>query len=591
MWVFQAPERPGPRDPRTNYRRGFHDYVIARFPLAHVLLLEPDPIRLTELQELWRDHPNVEIVPALWCEAKDCPGEHRFFRAAVPDGSMVYSDDARYAQRFAPDSVPIASVVPCRSLVASISDEVVGLISLDVAVPSQYNTITQGSAAHPLEVAVTVQDAPLSNVELSQAFLLHQGYVRAGRAWGSAESGMSFVRTSNVALRLSALRAQAQVEAGTRLVRIRDRVPIGNRFTALRRKATALLDPRRLRKAIIDPSFGLPVPPINRAHVEDVIKDVQLGDGTFEIEMAESNPDDIARECFAQLGVFPISFSYPDVSPLREPTHRLSPIIPGFPYTFDDEAAYMSHYASYQLAITHRKAGWDCFRHVEIGASGAIPLMVDANEIPPYCMVHYPKRAFRQIAAAASQGKTPGPKTRELLRNHFSAHQTTRAMAEYILRMANLEDARRILFVDASLPTQADYLSVLSLVGLKQLFGDRCDVLFPTPYLYEDQAFDPIQLYGRGFGYAQKLDANLRSILEEDGSPSPMARIDQNAYDAVVVGSYYRNHHLVPEVINQYPHQPRVLLYGEDTPPTEEMFRRIRADGTHVFMRPIHTKI
>jgi hypothetical protein len=42
-------------------------------------------------------------------------------------------------------------------------------------------------------------------------------------------------------------------------------------------------------------------------------------------------------------------------------------------YTFDDEAAYRADLASARFGVTTKRAGWDCLRHYEIAASGAVP--------------------------------------------------------------------------------------------------------------------------------------------------------------------------------------------------------------------------
>jgi len=589
VWVFQAPERPGPRDHRTDYRRGFYEYVTRRFPLSQALLLEPDPLRYTELRELWDGHPNTEIVQAVWCEQTQCSGEHQIFQVRDPNNRTIYSENASYVQRFAPDSVPASLRVSCRPIPTLEAGSTYDLMSIDIAEDTQWRNIMRGRKVRPAVFAITTQDVSVSKIESVRNSLAEQGYVLAGRCWGSAESGLRLVLPRSIGQYLSARGAQSKVQVGTRLVEIRDRLPIGERFTALKRRVVASFDLRHPPMKSVDASFGLPLPPMSRAYVEDVIDDAQWSDQTFEIELRESNPDDVARECHEELGIFPMSFSHPDVYPLRQATRRLSAIIPGFPYTFHDEATYMNYYASCQLAVTHRKAGWDCFRHVEIGASGAIPLMVDADEIPRYAMVHYPKSALIQIKNEVIQGKLPGPGTKELLRRHFTNHQTTRTMAEYMLRMSNLEDVGKILFVDGRLPKQADYLSALSLIGLKQLFGRSCEVLFPTPYLYSDNIDDRNELYGRGFGYAHKLEPDSRSPLERDDAHPPMSHLDLNDYDAIVIGSYYRNADLVPFFMSRFPRQQILVLYGEDTPPTRSIFRQLQASGMHTFMRPIHS--
>lgn len=42
-------------------------------------------------------------------------------------------------------------------------------------------------------------------------------------------------------------------------------------------------------------------------------------------------------------------------------------------YAFDDEAAYRTDLQRSHFGVTMRKAGWDCMRHYEIAANGAVP--------------------------------------------------------------------------------------------------------------------------------------------------------------------------------------------------------------------------
>jgi hypothetical protein len=83
------------------------------------------------------------------------------------------------------------------------------------------------------------------------------------------------------------------------------------------------------------------------------------------------------------------------------PTELVSAILPGYPYASDNEHQYYAKYADSYMALTHTKAGWDCLRHAEILASGSIPLMPDATDIPVFSMVHYPKSALKKIAQTA----------------------------------------------------------------------------------------------------------------------------------------------------------------------------------------------
>jgi hypothetical protein len=84
--------------------------------------------------------------------------------------------------------------------------------------------------------------------------------------------------------------------------------------------------------------------------------------------------------------VHPIAFSIPaekivDGPPRKSkdwPLHivdrRVAPHVGAHSeYAFDDEAAYYADLRAARFGITTKRAGWDCLRHYEIAANGAVP--------------------------------------------------------------------------------------------------------------------------------------------------------------------------------------------------------------------------
>ena len=55
-------------------------------------------------------------------------------------------------------------------------------------------------------------------------------------------------------------------------------------------------------------------------------------------------------------------------------------------------------------ALTQRKQGWDCMRHVEILAAGCIPFFVGLLALPPCVAAALPRQEL--LAAATGAGKT-----------------------------------------------------------------------------------------------------------------------------------------------------------------------------------------
>ena len=289
-------------------------------------------------------------------------------------------------------------------------------------------------------------------------------------------------------------------------------------------------------------------------------------------------------------GVWPISFSYPKQVrvPTKDQAPTLCPMFPGHKYSFDHESQYLDAYARHLFGLTHKKAGWDCFRHVEIFASGAIPFMPDASLIPTHTMVHYPKVFLREVAShlLREQGTLSAGVIQEV-RDYFARHLTTRSMAEYLLKVASPLAPRRILFVDDEVGETPDYQSVLTLIGLKQLLGNRVAVSSPVPYLYSDWSGNSRGLYGRGFGYTKVLSSTQKSAAEASDSFEPWKGWIPDQGDLLVVGSISRNYERAVELLNRFTPSQTVWIHGEDEGPSASDISRYRDFGVTVFAREL----
>jgi len=305
------------------------------------------------------------------------------------------------------------------------------------------------------------------------------------------------------------------------------------------------------------------------------------------------SPDDVwksAEETFRERGIWPISFSYPKEISIRpqESSSGLCPIYPGHSYSFTGDEKYLETYGSYAFALTHKKAGWDCFRHVEICYAGAIPYMPDASLIPKHTMVHYPKDFFVQVAehlrvkTAIAEGEVE-----RRLAEYFNRHLTTRAMARYLVQAAPCLGEGRVLFVDEAAVGMPDYQSILTLIGLKQLFGAQISVAYPLDYVYEDWRGKPSELYGRGFGYSRVLGNEMKNENEVAGTESGLSREALAAFDAIVVGSITRNVDLAHKLLDIYPPEKTVWIHGEDDGPTATEIAAYRKAGVTAFAREL----
>lgn len=268
----------------------------------------------------------------------------------------------------------------------------------------------------------------------------------------------------------------------------------------------------------------------------------------------------LARECFLREGYYPISFSWPKkFDETHNPKSKaISTTVPYVPYSFEDSDKYYGEYSISSLAITQKKGGWDCFRHLEIIGSGCVPLFIDIEKIPKYTMIHYPKDLFRVVRKDYKRRSLlPSHDLTTNLIKYANRNLTTQAMCRYFSELANLSitPQDRILFVDSKLSSAPDYLSVFNFIGLKQVYGDQVECLYEEPeYVYLDSTQDVSKLYGRGFGYTKVLN---RSHVKSKPADSPAL---------VIISNLARDFRIVGSLKITYPKTKFVLFWGQDIP-------------------------
>ena len=305
------------------------------------------------------------------------------------------------------------------------------------------------------------------------------------------------------------------------------------------------------------------------------------------------SPTDVWEACqqaHRLTGVWPISFSYPleKQERQRQAIGVVSPVFPGHRYGFTDEQEYLEMYGAYSFALTHKKDGWDCLRHLEIIYSGSVPFMPDAHRIPPFTMVHYPKQLFQEAAShLRHSGGYVSEDVSRALGTYFNRHLTSKAMANYLLRAAQVEPTDKVLFVDEVLPSMPDYQSVFTLIGLKQALKGRLSVAFPVDYIYDDWQGNALSLYGRGFGYSRSLSAKLRSPGESLGETVPLSKESLLSFDRVVIGSVTRNSEAVAATLAHFPASRTVWIHGEDNGPSTKDMELYKKLGVRAFAREL----
>ena len=299
--------------------------------------------------------------------------------------------------------------------------------------------------------------------------------------------------------------------------------------------------------------------------------------------------DEDAQACFSEFGVWPISFSHPRSSAPDTASQRIRMFArtkPTDSYSFKSEEDYLQEYESSYYAITHKKGGWDCFRHLEILNAGCIPFMPDASSIPRYSMVHYPKDQLQKIAACGpSCNPSTNRATSEELNRHFVKHLTSQAMTKYVLERSPVPSPANGLFIDTHLRWKVDYLSVFTLLGLKQLLGVRCATFIPVPYIYSDWQGRSRRLYGRGFGYTRILGPENRDSNVRLSELRTALRSD--TFDLVVFGSAKRDWQMLQKLLPDLDRERLLLFVGEDAPLPEPELERLRRCTPHSFVRSI----
>ena len=589
---IQLPEVWGAQNSGVNFRKGFRDYVeVLGDPKSDwVFVLEPNAVRVGALIDLWQGWPNAVVLNIDVGSLRDSSTD--YFWSSSDECQEVFSPVITEVQQRFPMGQLRTRVIPVRTL-----DSIVGrsgvtfgtvTVSFDLRRRlGSHEQLLKWISANAYEALITWDANTPARNAFVDCVLRGSGLRRAGRAWGEAGTGQRYTRCTSAVATITASLAEFTVQIGRIVATTRSRWFMcggwSRRWVKLRVHMRSGID----ATDVVDDNFGLPSPPVPVLSIRDVLPLRSEGDYPgWSIKLAESDPLSVGHQCFDRHGVWPISFSYPGrpMPILGEPRWLVSPIVPGYPYAFEEPQAYMETYQDSFLAVTHRKAGWDCFRHLEILAAGAVPLMQDAGDIPGYSMVHYPKAALAAVPQLVQEfGSPPSMATRKAFRGHFMRHLTSVGMARYLLHASGLSQARSVLFVDARLPEHVDYLSVLTLIGLKQLLGQACISAFPVDYIYDDTRVPTAGLYGRGFGYSKVVPSVFRPAQEGN------VKLNPRNFDVLVVGSISRNLEVAQEMASQLPADRTIWIHGEDSPPLPDYVHYLRSTKNHIVVRALHS--
>jgi hypothetical protein len=290
--------------------------------------------------------------------------------------------------------------------------------------------------------------------------------------------------------------------------------------------------------------------------------------------------------------IYPIGFAIPAskiVDSVPPKTQKISSLIPGVlsTYVYESEESYREEYKKSVFAITCKKAGWDCMRHYEILACGALPLFLELAKIPAKDMVAFPKQLVREAQEAlipflntdsiGDLQEKANPYIQKLLQ-YTREHLTTQALATYVKTVVN-PNAKNILFLSNEF--EVDYMRCELLHGLKELFGSACVDWPRVDHLYKDYPKGLVpKLYGKGMHISRLLDSSYDCDTSEQ---QVLEGIREQTFDMIIYGSVHRGCPFLDLVMETYPKDKVAFICGEDIHNCDALC--FHKEGYKVFLR------
>eukprot|EP00434_Breviolum_minutum_P027746 symbB.v1.2.024543.t1/scaffold2330.1/size82151/5 len=236
----------------------------------------------------------------------------------------------------------------------------------------------------------------------------------------------------------------------------------------------------------------------------------------------------------------PVSFAIPkeDVVPcVPEKFTDFASLIPGteesyiFPMTAYGEMEYKRMYREARFAVKKRRAGWETMRIYEILASGSVPYIHAADEIPDAALVFVNKTLLRAARRMVDDIGSPADSGAPILKNldeikyaslaaellrHTQQRLTTEALANYVLASFG-KRVSSALYVSGCF--HGDYLCYVSLHGLRRVLGTKL-VDYPLlEYMYSPKDVAPMQSISRSTTCPQSQCTVLSGGLGDGGAP------------------------------------------------------------------------
>lgn len=290
----------------------------------------------------------------------------------------------------------------------------------------------------------------------------------------------------------------------------------------------------------------------------------------------------------------PICFSWPQtdlkLSASGNRNQEISHVIPWHAYSFDSYSDYLEQYARSKYAMTFKKGGWDCFRHIEIMATNAIPFMPDIRYCPELTMHYYPKALMLRTLEVVRDGFDAFAELQSYQSEWFLQHLTSEQMSKKILETVG-SIPKKIYFADPGLNSQPDYLSVQVYCGLKTLLGkEAVTAVHGAASVFEDWQGDATKLHGLGFGYTRLLPISSRNSAESE-NPSTLGEIIKSAgtQDLIVIGDSSRNLEIAQRFSSDKSIRAKMIfLWGADQSPDRRERKWLARLNGMKFVREIY---
>lgn len=337
------------------------------------------------------------------------------------------------------------------------------------------------------------------------------------------------------------------------------------------------------------------------------------------------------------LMIYPISFAIPEdniVSSIPPKVKAFGKVIPGHYDTYfslTNESHYFEDMQQSLFVLTHKKAGWDCLRHYEILAAGALPLFLDIESCPSVTLTSHPKNLYKLLL------QYPGLRldferenrmkmkfksmdfdvekldntfylalTQAMLQYTRNVH-STKSLAKYVLTtMYNnsyghikhpLPQSVFYLSHQDDDMNKGDYMTDFLLHGLIELLGHENVVdLPPRDGIYKNTKNFNLtnylssrsRLYGSGFSWGMKLDRLTVSNARD--YQSIRQNILSHKYDLVILGSGHRDGwasrlFLWDEICKSYHPFEVAIVEGSDEHIKRRVLQKYSPCAAHLFTR------